>query len=249
MDKAYRVLLADNEDLFRERTAGSLRKLGYVCDCAANAAEVTVMIGANHYDALILDVHMPGNAGLQLVRHIHEMKEGLPIILVTDQPTTETAVDAVHLRIAAYLVKPIEIDVLHPHIQRSVARGRMYRVVTDVRSRFLLWDDTACKLQQLLQEPVRGSISSLTEPLLATTFEGIVKSVIDLRRLIDLMTTADNSAERKELSKMLNKMELTRVALRETVHVLEESKHAFKSKRLGELRRQLQGLLGVLDQG
>ncbi len=249
MDKAYRVLLADNEDLFRERIAESLRKMGYECDCASNAGETTLMIGANHYDALILDVGMPGNTGLQLVRHVKEVREVLPIILVTDQPTIETAVAAVHLPVVAYLIKPVDLDTLHPHIQRSVARSRMYRAVTDVRSRFLLWDDAAGKLQQLLQDPINGNMASLTGPLLTTTFEGIVKSVIDLRRLIDLMAPTDNSAQRKELSGLLNKMELTRVALRETILILEESKHAFKSKRLGELRRQLQGLLGVLEQG
>jgi hypothetical protein len=47
---------------------------------------------------------------------------------------------------------------------------------------------------------------------------------------------------------MWRKLDLTRTALHETVTVLEETKHAFKSKRLGDLRRQLQGLLGVLEQ-
>jgi hypothetical protein len=46
---------------------------------------------------------------------------------------------------------------------------------------------------------------------------------------------------------LLGKMDLTRAALQETVSALEESKHAFKSKRLGELRRQLQALLAILE--
>jgi CheY-like chemotaxis protein len=247
MVESYRILLADDEDLFRNTTADALRKAGYECDCASTAEEAARMIATIQYDVLILDITMPGNTCLQLVHKANEASRGLPIILVTDCPTLETAVDAVHLPVTAYLIKPIDFDQLRPHIQRSVTRSRLYRAVTDVRSRFMLCDDAVSKLQNLLQEPLQGNVATLVGPLLTTTFESIVKSVVDLRHVINVLTTTDHAMPRTEVAGLLNKLDLTRVALRETVRTLEESKHAFKSKRLGELRRQLQGLLGILE--
>jgi DNA-binding response OmpR family regulator len=248
MEYPCRILLADHGEVFRNAMSDSLRQVGYACDCACNAEETAQMMAATQYDALILDIGLPGNAHLQLVRKINETVRGLPIILIADHPTIETAVDAIHLPVTAYLVKPIDLDQLQTYLKQSIARTRLYRAVTDIRSRFTLWDHAVGQLQELLQEPLNTNVATLIGPLLTTTFENIVKSVVDLRHLIDVLTTADFTTQRTEAAELLNKMELTRIALRETVRVLEESKHAFKSKRLGELRHQLQGLLGILEQ-
>ena len=225
-----------------------MRPLGYACDRAREVAEITRMVAASRYDLLIMDVDGVGDADSRLVREIRGITSILPIILVTERPTVETAMAAVNLAVSAYFVKPISLDHLVLHAQRLVAGSQLRRIVTDVRTRSRLWDDAVAKLQNMLQEPLDGDIMELAGPLLTTTFEGVVSSVTDLRRVIDCLMATNRPVPRSEVTAMWHKLDLTRTALHETISVLEETKHAFKSKRLGELRRQLQGLLGILEQ-
>jgi len=54
-------------------------------------------------------------------------------------------------------------------------------------------------------------------PLLASTLDSIGTSVYDLRRILDVVA-ADHAVPQTEVSQLTNKLELTRVALRETVY-------------------------------
>jgi ActR/RegA family two-component response regulator len=248
MEEPHKILLVDGDHSFRNSTAHALREAGYECHCAHDAANLVGKVASTPYDLLIMDVGVSGNEDLKLVQCVRKMAHGLSIILVTDSPTLETAVAALHMSVAAYLVKPLDFEQVHPHIHRSVARSRLHRVVSGVRTRSILWDSAVSKLQDILEEPFEGSIAELVGPILKTTFAGVIASVADLRRMLDCLVAPDHTKPPSEVMELLKKLELTRNALRETISVLEESKHAFKSKRLGELRRQLQALLGILEQ-
>ena len=248
MKDSYRVLLADDEDLFRDTTADLLRKAGYACDCASDAAEAARLIAATRYDVLISDIKMPGNTDLQLVIKANELARGMPIILVTGYPALDTAVEAVHLPVVAYLIKPVDFDELLALIEQSVARSSLYCTVTESRKRMKLWGGELGELQEILQEPLKEGVAEPARSMLTTTFEIVAKSLLDLRRVTDVLAVTDKTLAPGETVGLLNKLDITRNALRETIGVLEESKQAFKSKRLGELRRQLQVLLGVLGQ-
>ena len=66
MNNPSRVLLADDEDLFRETTADLLRNRATPSMPAGNAGEAARMLTTEHYDVLISDIKMPGNAELEL---------------------------------------------------------------------------------------------------------------------------------------------------------------------------------------
>jgi ActR/RegA family two-component response regulator len=247
MEAAYRVLLADGDESFCNTMAGALRNANYQCDCVNEAGKAKAMIAAASYDTVILDAEMAGNSRLELVRAASETASGLPVILVAAHPTVESAVSAVHLPVEAYLVKPFDFEKMRPFLCRATARCRIYRSVTDAKQRVGRWNDAANKLQELLQEPFEGSAAALVGPLIIATFDNIVKSIIELRRIVTILASVDCDGQRTELLGLLGKIDLARAALHETVDVLEESKHAFKSKRLGDLRHQLQALLTILE--
>jgi ActR/RegA family two-component response regulator len=248
MNESYRILLTNCDEVFCHAASNILHPAGCFCDYAVDVAETVKAIVSTEYDAMILDAGTPGSPWRQNVHVINETAPSLPIILVTGHPTMENAIDAVHLPVAGYLTKPINFNDLLALTQQSAARSRLYRMVTDVRMRLRQWDRDVGGLEKILLEPLSGNVAGLVRSLLIATFENIVKSMVDLRRVIDILANTDCSMSQNEIVGLLNKLSVTRSAVRETVEVLEESKHAFKSKRLGELRKQLQGLLGFLEE-
>jgi excisionase family DNA binding protein len=65
------------------------------------------------YDLMISDLIMPGMDGLELIREAKNLKPDLPIIIITGFSSEKSAIDAVNLRVAGYLTKPLRAaDVL-----------------------------------------------------------------------------------------------------------------------------------------
>ena len=56
------VLIADDEETFRESTCRLLHREGFECHCVEGADEAIESIRRNHYDALIADIRMPCNS-------------------------------------------------------------------------------------------------------------------------------------------------------------------------------------------
>ncbi len=247
MNKPGRILLADDEDLFRDTTADLLRKSDYIVDCASDAAEAAKMLAAEQYDVLISDIKMPGNAELELVLKVNELARGLPIILVTGYPAVKTAARAVEHAVVAYLIKPVQMDELLAHVRVSAARSRLYRTVVDLQKRLTTWNGDVGKLEEVLRGPLTAGATEPARSLLALTFEMVAKAVIDLRRVVGFLAAADDTLQPGDVQSLLGKSEMIENALRETIQTLEETKHIFKSKRLKELRQQLQGVLELLE--
>ena len=105
-----RVLFADDDRAARESLAELLRRLGYTCECAATATEALEKLRAAPCEALISDIHMPGNTALELVEAAVQVVPGLPVILLTGRPSVETAARSVRLPVTAYLTKPPDLN-------------------------------------------------------------------------------------------------------------------------------------------
>jgi len=120
MDHPGRILIADDEETFLHSTADLLRREGYECDCARDAATAADMLKQTKYDLLIADIKMPGNWELELIREIRSITKDMPVILVTGSPSLDTTKQAVQLRVVAYLVKPVDFDQMLALVKTSI---------------------------------------------------------------------------------------------------------------------------------
>src|SRR5881394_80820 len=107
-----RILIADDDGAFRLATQTLLRRQGFDCESVPDAAGAVELLGQSEFDLLISDIHMPGNAALELVERLPQVAETLPVILLTGHPSVQSAARSVRLRVAAYLVKPCEVEEL-----------------------------------------------------------------------------------------------------------------------------------------
>jgi len=243
-----RLLLADDDPAFLEMTRRVLLQGGYECDTAGCASEVEDRLRVLEYDLLISDIGMPGNTHLQLVAGLPQLQAGLPVILVTGDPSVDSAARSVGLAVAAYLIKPIPSDVLLAHVRKAVERYRCFKAVIASRQRFA----RAAADLQLIEASLRSDADTGSDTSVRTfldiTLQNAAQSLLDLRHLVDALQRHAQPQEQKNWLQETRPVVLLE-ALWETIAVLEKTKHAFKSKELGQLRKRLEGLVGNRPDG
>lgn len=147
METHSRILIADDEETFLTSTADLLRREGYECACVRDAGSAARMLKTTGYDVLIADINMPGNAQLEFIRDLPHLSQGVLVILVTAYPSLRSAIEAVRLAVAAYLVKPCHFGDVLSAVRSALARREAeeerlrlrYKVaVTDAKFRKLL---------------------------------------------------------------------------------------------------------------
>lgn len=235
-DTCGRVLIADDDGAACEGMAVLLRRLGYTCECAATADEAVAKLGAASFDALVSDIHMPGNASLELVQAVAVSTPGLPVILLTGRPSVETAARSVRLPVAAYLTKPPDLDELMRVLDQAIAGYRDLRLIRDGRNRLREWESELAQVEQLAGKSTDAAAGGPMQDYLRVSLRQIILQLSDLERATQVL---DRRAEDR-----LRQVDHI-AALQHTVEVLERTRQNFKSKDLADLRRQLEWLLGT----
>jgi len=231
-----RILIADDEEVFRETTAAFLRKVGYECVCAPDAATALQLLRASPFDLLISDLEMPGNHDLEMIRELPKVAAGLPVILLTGHPTVQSAADSVRLPVVAYLVKPPKPEELEALVRQSIERHRTYRTVNASRQRVQDWARDLAQIEELLRHSPGPPSAEPVKDYLALTFQNLLLSLADLKQMIQSAAPPESKEETVSQVALLE-------ALRQTIEVLAKTRQSFKSKALGDLRCHLEAVL------
>lgn len=232
-----RILIADDEPHFLETTAELLQRDGYECRTANDGAEALALVVAEQFDLLITDLEMPGNSGLELVRTVARVRGGLPVIILTGLPSVQSAVASIELPVAAYLIKPVLYAELAERVHAAVARFRSFRAMQDAELRL---NDMRSRYEQLATQ--RGPGGPSADTFLSLALRNVMGSLTDLEQLGRALAGTPVEAHACQIMNCPRGSQLT-AAIQHAVEVLEETKHAFKSKQLAELRQRLELLL------
>ncbi len=100
------ILIVDDEPVALKSLSDILRLEGYTVASAENGQVAVDYVRNRYVDLMIVDLRMPGIGGLEVVRITNEISPDTEIILLTAFGTTESAVEALRLRIHDYLLKP-----------------------------------------------------------------------------------------------------------------------------------------------
>jgi DNA-binding NtrC family response regulator len=101
-----RVLVVDDEKSIRVGLRAFLVAAGYCVDTAADAQEAFGLLEEHHFDVVVVDVVLPGISGLELLQGIGEAAHDAQVIMMTGQPTVDTAAEALRSGAFDYLTKP-----------------------------------------------------------------------------------------------------------------------------------------------
>ncbi len=133
MKSAGTILLVDDEAYVRESLATVLERRGWVVRAASSAQEALQAHLLDGVDAVVSDLRMPNEDGLQLVRRLAEIDSSLPVVVLTGHGTVKSAVDCMKAGAYEYVLKPVEADELVLILERATAQSNLKREVDYLR--------------------------------------------------------------------------------------------------------------------
>lgn len=116
---AEKVLLVDDEEEFTEVLAERMAVRGIKVDVAANGADAITLVQGASYDAVILDMMMPGLDGIETLKLMLEENPNLQVILLTGHATLQKGIEAMKIGAMEFMEKPVDIDKLIAIIQEA----------------------------------------------------------------------------------------------------------------------------------
>lgn len=231
-----RILFADDDEQFRLGLGKRLLRAGFECHYATNSAEAMAQLETGEFDALLSDINMPGNVGLEMIENVPAVIQGLPIILLTGNPSMETATRSIRLRVTAYLTKPPDFEELCGLLQNAATQGRDARAIQASRARLQNWERDVEHIQKLLRQVTPEGRDATMQSYVRLTMRNLVVSLIELEHMLI------NDGERLGTDAALQKQELTN-AIHKTISVLQKTRDHFKSKDIADLRKELESLM------
>ncbi len=128
-----KILLVDDEDIFREDLAELLRAEGLQCDTAADGEQGLRAAAADPPDVVLCDLVMPGTSGLEVVQRLAALCPETSVLVITAHGTVETAVEAFRAGAVDYLLKPVLHEDLLQKIRRCLEHRRLVRELLYLR--------------------------------------------------------------------------------------------------------------------
>ena len=105
---AGRILIADDDTDFRSVLVRRARRMGLEVVEASDGPEARGLLEGQSYDALVVDLYMPGATGLEVVEHAQRLDPNIQAIILTASASVETAVEALRAGVYDYMTKPFE---------------------------------------------------------------------------------------------------------------------------------------------
>lgn len=215
--KRGRILLVDDDIFGTPVLQNRLQSFGYEVVFAEGVTAAEQILACTEFDLILSDIHMPGNDHLEWTESLLMRSCPAPILLMTGNPAMETACRAANLPVAGYLIKPPDWATLDQRIQQAIA-ARCRR------------NDFVGLAREILD-------------LVETSRSGPHDEIL-VQRLAALAASFLAESGRPTNSPHATAVDFHwRSALSETVAVIEKTRHSFRSKELGQLRRRLEKML------
>jgi putative two-component system response regulator len=120
-----RVLVVDDEKSIRLSVQAFLQDAGYEADVAEDAQGARALLANGNYDVVVSDIVLPGASGVTLLRAIRGASPDVRVIMMTGEPTVETASESVRAGASDYLAKPIAKAAMLEAVRKAAEAKRM----------------------------------------------------------------------------------------------------------------------------
>lgn len=121
---SMRILLAEDEEELATWLVRALAQSAFQVDWVNDGRLVRRSLKATHYDALILDLGLPGKDGHDILAELKEADMRLPVLILTARDTLGERVNSLHEGADDFLAKPFELAELEARLVALIRRSR-----------------------------------------------------------------------------------------------------------------------------
>lgn len=129
-----RVLVIDDDRAVLYMIQHSLEQMGVEVVSAMSADEGLDLV-KDHIDVVLLDIMLPRMSGMEVFQRIHDLDRRLPVIFITAEAGSETAIEAMQLGAYDYVAKPLDLPKLNELVTKALITRRMMHVPVAVSVR------------------------------------------------------------------------------------------------------------------
>jgi len=126
------ILIVDDDANTREALSTMAVAEGFTVSTARDLRDGIVQIGRQQPDVVLSDLKLPDGSGLSLLREL-DPKSGVEMIVMTGYASVDSAVDALRIGVADYLVKPVNLGRLKAILSRVPRTRDLHAEIVDLR--------------------------------------------------------------------------------------------------------------------
>ena len=118
-----RILVVEDEKSLNDIIVKELKQSHYTVDACYDGLSALDFIRCAEYDAIVLDIMMPGMNGIDVVKQLRKEKYTVPVLFLTARDSIEDRVAGLDAGADDYLVKPFALDELLARIRVMLRRS------------------------------------------------------------------------------------------------------------------------------
>jgi two-component system, OmpR family, response regulator len=131
-----KILVVEDEKKIASFVRKGLEAQGFVVDVTHHGNDGFTLATTRPYDAVVLDIMLPGKDGLSILRNLRDRKNPLPVVLLTARSELNERLEGLNLGADAYLTKPFHIEELiarlHAVTRRATGTSQSILTVADL---------------------------------------------------------------------------------------------------------------------
>jgi len=156
-----RILVVDDESAIRRALRPPLVELGFQVAEASRGEEAIQLLRSSTFDAVLLDVNMPGIGGVETLKRVRAFAPRLPILMLTVRDKEEEKVEALDLGADDYVTKPFSTKELIARVRAAIRR-----VKSPIRA-----EDAVLEIGEIKLDPVKRNVTKRGIPVHLTRKE------------------------------------------------------------------------------
>ena len=163
--KTLTILYVEDDDAIRDSLSGILSKLFKEVIICNNGQEGLikfknyVLDDHKHIDAIVSDINMPNMNGIDMIKGVRELDETIPVILTTAHGESNYLMDAIKLKIAHYLLKPVDTSDLLKNIANLCKIEHNKKLLIKKSTEISHYMDIMNRLASIFHIDINGNIT------------------------------------------------------------------------------------------
>ena len=129
------ILFADDEQDLQQIIGSKLKKMGHSVVVCPDGLTAVAALEKEPFDCLIVDLNMPGMNGIDVIGHAREIRPEIEAVVMTGNPSQETAIAALRHEAYEYITKPVPLAEIAELLGRISQRRKSKRQLAALEHR------------------------------------------------------------------------------------------------------------------